>query len=106
MTKFSSKKPLTDAEEAEIQKMIADDPENPELTDEELRAMKPFREVFPEMAKAMEAEIAKRGRPKMENPKEAVTLRLDPETVAFFKKEGPAWRARMAAILEHIRPTV
>ena len=34
--KFSAKRPLTDAEEAEIQRMIASDPDNPELTDEQI----------------------------------------------------------------------
>lgn len=99
MIKFSSKKPLTDAEEAEIQKMIAEDPENPELTDEEIRQMKPFREVFPEMAKAMEAEVAKRGRPKIDNPKEAVTLRL-PRSVLERWKRDPKWREKMVKALE------
>ncbi|NNU63794.1 hypothetical protein G9X67_00605 [Rhizobium sp. WYCCWR 11152] len=47
MTKYSSKHPLTDKEEAEIQKMIASDPDSPELTDEELAKARPFREVFP-----------------------------------------------------------
>lgn len=32
--KYSSKRPLTDEEEAEIQKMIASNPDNPELTDD------------------------------------------------------------------------
>ena len=47
--KFSSKRPLTDEEEAEIQAMIASDPDNPELTDEQLAQMKPFSEVFPDL---------------------------------------------------------
>ncbi|NNU48864.1 hypothetical protein G9X68_17355 [Rhizobium sp. WYCCWR 11279] len=47
MTKYSSKHPLTAEEEAEIQKMIAADPDSPELSDEELAKARPFREVFP-----------------------------------------------------------
>ncbi|WP_281004426.1 hypothetical protein [Notoacmeibacter marinus] len=35
--KYSSGRPLTDDEEAEIQRMIQSDPENPELTEEQLR---------------------------------------------------------------------
>ena len=38
---------LTDAEEAEIQRRIALDPDNPELTDEQLARMQPAREVLP-----------------------------------------------------------
>lgn len=98
-SKFSSKRPLTNEEEAEIQKMIAADPDNPELTDEEMARARPFREVFPKMADAMEREVAKRGRPRVENPKEAVTLRLDPAIVAFYKSAGPEWRTNMAEAL-------
>jgi hypothetical protein len=36
LKKFSAKRPLTDDEEAEIQRMIASDPNNPELTDEQI----------------------------------------------------------------------
>lgn len=101
--KFSSKRPLTVKEEREIQKMIAEDVDNPELTDEQIEAARPFAEIFPGLAKSMEQEIAKRGRPRIENPKEAVTLRLDPETVAFFKNRSGAWRKDMAALLEAAR---
>jgi uncharacterized protein (DUF4415 family) len=38
---------LTDAEEAEVQRRIALDPDNPELTDEQLDQMRPAREVLP-----------------------------------------------------------
>ena len=44
--KFSSKRPLTDAEEAEIQRMIASDPDNPELTDEQIAGLRPFAKCF------------------------------------------------------------
>ena len=39
--KFSAKRPLTDDEEAEIQRMIASDPDNPELTDEQIAGLSP-----------------------------------------------------------------
>ncbi|AIK43539.1 hypothetical protein DR92_2327 [Brucella anthropi] len=48
--KFSSKRPLTQEEEAAIQKMIASDPDAPEATDEQLAKAKPFKEALPEMA--------------------------------------------------------
>ncbi len=38
---------LTDEEEARIQRGIADDPDSPELNDEELARMRPAREVLP-----------------------------------------------------------
>ena len=89
--------PLTDEEEAEIQRQIADDPDSPELTDEELAQMRPFAEVFPDLAESIRRT---RGRPPVEKPKQAVTLRIDPDTVERFKARGPDWRARMSDALK------
>ncbi|MEP9351664.1 BrnA antitoxin family protein [Xanthobacter sp. KR7-225] len=90
--------PLTDAEEAEIQRQIAADPDDAELTDAQIAQAKPFAEAFPEL---MERIKRARGRPKVESPKEAVTLRLAPETVARFKTMGGKdWRAKMSEALE------
>jgi uncharacterized protein (DUF4415 family) len=94
-TKFEHLPPISDAEEKRIQEGIAQDPDNPELTGEEMARMRPFREVFPDLAASIDREIAKRGRPKVEKPKEAVTLRLDPEVIAKFKATGKNWRANM-----------
>ncbi|MFZ2868903.1 BrnA antitoxin family protein [Zavarzinia sp.] len=99
--KFSSKRPLSDAEEAEIQKMIASDPDAPELTDEQLKQGKPFREALPDLYASIQRT---RGRPRLENAKEAVTLRLDPGAIARFKALGKDWRAKMADILEKAMP--
>lgn len=101
--KFSSKRPLTDKEEAEIQKMIASDPDNPELTDEQIANMKPFREAFPDLAKSMDREIAKRGRPPIANPKLPVTIRLDREVVEKFRSTGPGWQSRMNEVLKRAK---
>ena len=90
--------PLTDEEEARIQAGIALDPDNPELTEEEMATAKPFREVFPDLHEAIKRS---RGRPRLDAPKEAVTLRLSPETIARFKAlGGDDWRARMSETLE------
>jgi uncharacterized protein (DUF4415 family) len=70
--------------------------DSPPLTKEELASMRPFREVFPEIAEKMEKAIAARGRPRVESPKVAVTLRLDPDVLETFKASGKDWRARMA----------
>jgi uncharacterized protein (DUF4415 family) len=99
--RFSSKRPLTDEEEAEIQKKIASDPDNPELTDEELANMKPFKEVFPDLYESVQRS---RGRPRIEKPKEAVTLRVDPDTLKKFKARGKDWRTRMAKVLDSAKP--
>ena len=85
-----TKKKIT---EDQIQRMIASDPDAPEATDAQLAQAKPFDEVFPALADAMRKNVG--GRPKSQNPKVAVSLRLDQEIVARFKKTGPGWQTRM-----------
>jgi len=79
--------------EDQIQRMIASDPDAPEATDEQLAQAKPFDEAFPALADAMRKNVG--GRPKSDNPKVAVSLRLDQEIVARFKSTGPGWQTRM-----------
>lgn len=79
--------------EDQIQRMIASDPDAPEATDEQLAQVKPFSEAFPALADTMRKNVG--GRPKLENPKVAVSLRLDHEIVARFKASGPGWQTRM-----------
>ena len=79
--------------EDQIQRMIASDPDAPEATDEQLAQAKPFSEAFPALADAMRKNVG--GRPKSNNPKVAVSLRLDQEIVARFKASGPGWQTRM-----------
>lgn len=85
-----TKKPIS---EAKVQAMIASDPDAPEATDAQLAQAKPFAEAFPALAEKMRKSVG--GRPKAENPKVAVSLRLDPEVVSRFKAEGPGWQTRM-----------
>ena len=40
-----------------------------------------------------------RGRPKSKAPKHAVSLRLDPEVVAHFRRGGRGWQSRINAAL-------
>jgi uncharacterized protein (DUF4415 family) len=89
--------PLTDEEEAEIRRQIAEDPDDYEATDEELAQAVPFAEAFPAL---MESIRRSRGRPRVAKPKQAVTLRLDPDTVERFKRQGPDWRSRMSEALK------
>ena len=83
----------TKLSEEQIQKMIASDPDAPEATDEQLAEAKPFNDALPALATAMRKRVA--GRPKSENPKVAVSLRLDQDVIAQFKKRGPGWQSRM-----------
>jgi uncharacterized protein (DUF4415 family) len=95
--KFSAKRPLTDAEEAEIQLMIASDPDNPELTDEQIAGLRPISEMLPTLAESVKR---RPGRPKLDAALEPVTLRLDPTVVDHFRAQGADWRKRMAQVLE------
>ena len=35
------------------------------------------------------------GRPKSDSPKEAVSLRLDPDVLAHYRATGPGWQSRI-----------
>ncbi len=71
--------------------------DSPELTEEELAGFRPFGEVFPDLAASIKR---KAGRPKVESPKVAVTLRLDQQVIERYQAIGPDWRARMAEALD------
>ncbi len=66
--------------------------DNPEMTEEELKELRPFREVFPELAASIDRKL---GRPKVETPKKAISLRLDQEVIDRFKATGDGWQSRM-----------
>jgi uncharacterized protein (DUF4415 family) len=46
--------------------------------------------------------LVRRGRPKSENPKQAVSLRLDPEVIAWFKRSGEGWQTRINEALRKV----
>ena len=68
--------------EDQIQRMIASDPDAPEATAAQLAQARPFTEAFPALSDALRRNMG--GRPKVENPKVAVSLRLDQDVVARF----------------------
>ena len=78
--------------------LIGPDPEieRPRAEDE-LAHFRPIDEVLPELAEALKRS---RGRPRLANAKQAVTLRLDPDVVEKFKSQGDDWRSRMAQVLK------
>lgn len=95
---------LSDEEEAQIQAGIALDPENPELTDDQLARMRPAREVFPpEFFDAIEEMRRSRGRPKLDAPKKLVTLRLDQDVVEKFRATGRGWQSRINDVLKRAK---
>ena len=77
-------------------KRIVPDDDIPEMTDAEFAAAKSLKTAMPEVVEAMKRG---RGRPRVENPKERVSLRLDPKVVAAYKATGEGWQARINEIL-------
>lgn len=80
--------------------------DSPELTDAELASLRPARKILPpvffeglEAARAAEVGRRRRGRPKGEGAKVAVTLRVEPAVVERFKAGGKDWRRRMQEAL-------
>ncbi|GAB7524049.1 BrnA antitoxin family protein [Paraburkholderia sp. 2C] len=68
----------TPEEEAAIARGIAADPDTFEPSDEQFSQMK-----------------RRAGRPKLEHPKVAVTIRYDPEIIERFRSSGEGWQTRM-----------
>jgi uncharacterized protein (DUF4415 family) len=92
----------TDAEEAEIQRGIAADPDNPEWTAEDFARARPAKEMLPP---ALYAELTapKRGRgPGVKPTKAQVTLRLDRDVIEGLRATGPGWQARANAALRRM----
>jgi uncharacterized protein (DUF4415 family) len=48
--------------------------------------------------------VVRRGRPRLANPKQLLSLRLPPEVIASWKATGPGWQTRMAEVLERSTP--
>jgi uncharacterized protein (DUF4415 family) len=54
-------------------------------------------EVHPELAASIQRN--KGGRPRVENPKKTVTLRLDADVLERLKADGKGWQTRANALL-------
>jgi len=48
--------------------------------------------------------LVRRGRPKLENPRQLLSLRLPPNVIASWKSTGPGWQTRMVEVLESTAP--
>ena len=94
--KFKNIPPITDEEEARIQRQIASDPDAPEATDEQIAQARSFKDAFPDLHESIQRS---RGRPKSDDPKMVVNLRL-PKSVLDRWQRDPDWRAKMAETIE------
>ena len=72
--------------------------DSPSLTAEQLAQARPFAEVFPELAETMRKNVG--GRPRLENPKQAISIRLDRDVIEKFKATGAGWQTRIDAALK------
>lgn len=72
------------------------DEDNPEWTEEMFRKARPAVEIVPQV---VEAWRRARGRPPKESTKQQVTLRLSPEVLDYFRKQGRGWQTRIDEVL-------
>jgi uncharacterized protein (DUF4415 family) len=69
------------------------DPDDaPELTDEHFERADVYRGET----------LVRRGRPKLERPKQAVKLRLDQDVLDHFRASGPGWQTRINETLARV----
>ena len=64
--------------------------EVPELTDE----------MFARADLYEGSKLIRRGRPKSDDPKQQITLRLDAEVLRWFQRSGPGYQSRIGAALK------
>lgn len=76
--------------------LIGPDGEVRELTKAEIARMRPATEVVPEIVQAWRRS---RGRPPKEFTKQQVTLRLSPQVLAFFRRQGRGWQTKIDKVL-------
>jgi uncharacterized protein (DUF4415 family) len=84
---------MTDEEDAAITAAALADPDAQPISDEMFARMKP---IDPERLRRWRGQ---RGPQKSKPVKQRVSLRLDPDVVAHFKKRGPGWQSRLNATL-------
>jgi uncharacterized protein (DUF4415 family) len=48
--------------------------------------------------------LVRRGRPRSENPRKLLSLRMQPQVIELWKASGPGWQTRMVKVLERSAP--
>ncbi len=82
------------------------DDENPEWTREDFAKARPALDIIADVFGPKAAEELRRGpgRPAKPDRKVNQTLRLDPDVVAAYRREGPGWQAHMNDVLREHMP--
>lgn len=70
--------------------------DNPEWTRKDFAKSRPAEELPPEILSQFKN---RPGRPKLENPKQPVKLRLDSDVVMALRATGPGWQTRINEML-------
>ena len=70
------------------------DPDVPEITDDWIAGADLYHGE----------KLVRRGRPKLANPRQLLSLRLPPQIIERWKASGPGWQTRMAEALEKSAP--
>jgi uncharacterized protein (DUF4415 family) len=83
---------MTDEEDAAITAGASKDPDNPPVDDAFAAGFRPASDIAPGLVRRM------RG-PQKSPTKQLITLRLDPDVLAHFRKSGPRWQVRVNAAL-------
>jgi uncharacterized protein (DUF4415 family) len=83
----------TDEEEAAIRAGIAQDPDNPEWTEEDFARARPAREVLPPAL--YEALTKKPVRPRLDIPKVFTGIRFDADVLDGLRATGKGWQTRV-----------
>ncbi|ANK90628.1 MULTISPECIES: BrnA antitoxin family protein [Rhizobium] len=70
--------------------------DSPELTDDELASTRPAAEVLPKAFFDHIEEVRRgRGRPALQQTKQAITIRLDPDVIEHYRSGGKGWQSRI-----------
>jgi uncharacterized protein (DUF4415 family) len=83
------------------------DDDNPEWTAEDFARALPASQLLPKfIGQKATDELLRRGRGRPAKPDRKVnqTLRLDPDVVEAYRREGPGWQANMNAVLRQHMP--
>ncbi|SMC62037.1 BrnA antitoxin family protein [Rhizobium sp. RU36D] len=76
---------ITDQEEAEIQREIANDPDDEEVSDENAKRPMSLKDAL----------NRSRVREVSDVPREQISIMLDPDLIDHFKSSGDGWQGRL-----------
>ncbi len=65
------------------------------LMREQERSLAAQRTLLGEKTGTLQDALNRRGRKPSDNPKQLISLRLDPEVIEFFRATGDGWQTRM-----------